>query len=130
MQDQGKRLVLTVALALGVILAWNYLFPKDEPPKPPQGSAQGSATGSGSVSTATPGSLALLTPVGPTAVAGEPARPSSGTEVQLPFPHFIATFSDSCGGLVSWKLTDPRYVHDGTRGELLPPHAHFTAEGK
>ena len=36
MQDQGKRLLLAVALALGVMLLWNVIFPskKADPPKP------------------------------------------------------------------------------------------------
>jgi YidC/Oxa1 family membrane protein insertase len=41
MQDQGKRLLIAVALALGVMMIWQVLFPPDKPkPKPPgQGSA-------------------------------------------------------------------------------------------
>ena len=54
MQDQGKRLLLAVALALGVLFLWNTLTQKDEPPKdqasgekaPPPGSPQVGATGS------------------------------------------------------------------------------------
>jgi hypothetical protein len=34
MQDQGKRLLVAVALALGVLLVWNMFAHKDEPPKP------------------------------------------------------------------------------------------------
>ena len=40
MQDQGKRLLITVALALGVMLVWNSVFHKDEPPPPTTGSSQ------------------------------------------------------------------------------------------
>jgi hypothetical protein len=34
MQDQGKRLLIAVALALGVLFAWNAIFHKEEPPPP------------------------------------------------------------------------------------------------
>jgi hypothetical protein len=37
MQDQGKRLLLAVALALGVMFAWNALTGKKEEPPPDKG---------------------------------------------------------------------------------------------
>jgi YidC/Oxa1 family membrane protein insertase len=37
-----------------------------------------------------------------------------------------ATFSSYCGGLTSWQLTDKRYAHDATKGELLPARGQMT----
>ena len=31
MQDQGKRLLLAVALALGVMMIWQVMFPGEKP---------------------------------------------------------------------------------------------------
>jgi hypothetical protein len=46
MQDQGKRLLLAVALALGVFLVWSLFAKQDEPVKPAQTASH--TTGSGS----------------------------------------------------------------------------------
>src|SRR5262245_9346991 len=107
MQEQGRRLLLAVALALGVMLVWQWLFPQkkpDEPPKPPV--ATGSATTGPSAAKAT-------SQVG---VSTEKAQPPSapvkrGPEqlITLSFPRFVATFSSYGGYLKSWKLTDERY---------------------
>ena len=35
MEDQGKRLVLAVALAIGIFFLWQVLFPQEKP-KPKQ----------------------------------------------------------------------------------------------
>ena len=133
MQEQGKRLLVAVALGLGVILLWNQFVHKDEPPPAAQhGSSSGSAAGSAGSAPAPSAAMGWLSPIGPAEGAGgAPAKPGAeGSDITLPFQHFIATFSNSCGGLVSWKLIDPRYDRDSTKGELLPPRAHITDDGK
>ncbi|HEU4735132.1 MAG TPA: membrane protein insertase YidC [Kofleriaceae bacterium] len=148
MQDQGKRLLVAVALALGVMLVWNTVFHKEEPPpdsaKPGQtqpkpatpqvgvnapsattGSGTPAATGSGSA----PSESATPSAAKP---AEELPRPPEEV-LALPFPNVVAKFSSYCGGLVSWRLTDARYEHDATKGELLPVKAQMTmtdANGK
>src|SRR5690349_4756683 len=114
MQDQGKRLLLAVALALGVILVWNTFVHHDEPPPPP---TTGSATGGsgGSATSPTPGASVPMTPP---PVENVP-RPPEETQT-LRFPNVEATFSNYCGGLKEWRLTDKRYEHDVTKGRLLP----------
>ncbi len=125
MQDQGKRLLLAVGLALAFMLAWNMFFSKKDEPKPDQGS--GSA-----------GSAIVGAPVAPPSVVGqslEAPSPAPGgrsdtmsesprgaeQKIALTFPNqFTATFSSYGGALVSWKLADPRYLGDETKGELLP----------
>ncbi|HEY6175715.1 MAG TPA: membrane protein insertase YidC [Kofleriaceae bacterium] len=137
MQEQGKRLLLAVALGLGVILLWNAVVHKDEP-APPAQHAQTTGSGSAAGSALAPSpAMGWLTQVGApepaggdAAKPGEAAKPAEGTDITLPYDHFVATFSSSCGGLVSWKLIDPRYQRDATKGELLPPRAHITDDGK
>jgi YidC/Oxa1 family membrane protein insertase len=118
MENQGKRLLLAVALALGVILVWNMLFPpeKEEPPK---------ETGSAAVVPPGAPGLAEAPPAGtPEQLAAAPLveapRPPEVLET-LEFPGRVtATFSSYGGGLRSWKLADPRFENDATKGELLP----------
>jgi YidC/Oxa1 family membrane protein insertase len=108
MQDQGKRLILAVGLALGVLLLWQKLFPAKEDPKPP-----GSGSGSGSLvisNISQPRSLVGYDGEAPTA---EPKL------ITLKFPNFDASFSNIGGTLKSWHLADPRYIGDATKGELV-----------
>jgi YidC/Oxa1 family membrane protein insertase len=120
MENQGKRLMLAVGLALAVILGWNMLFPskKDEPAKPAPGSAAVIApvTAPGVAPGGTP---AAATPEqGPVA---EAPRPPEDESLKLEFPgKLTARFSSYGGSLKSWKLADPRFGHDETHGELLP----------
>jgi YidC/Oxa1 family membrane protein insertase len=132
MQEQGKRLLLAVALGLGVILLWNTVIHKDEPTPPPAQHGSGSGTGSAGSAPAPSAAMGWLSPIGPAEGAGgAAAKPgSAGSDITLPYQHFVATFSSSCGGLVSWKLIDPRYDRDSTKGELLPPRAHITDDEK
>ncbi len=123
MQDQGKRLLLAVGLALAFMLAWNMFFSKKEEPKPAQTSGSG-------------GSAIVGAPVAPPSTVGRSIEPPAAgaaspsiaeaprgpeEKIALAFPNkFTATFSSYGGALVSWKLADPRYERDATKGELLP----------
>jgi len=127
MQDQGKRLLLAVALALGVILVWNQFGHKEEPPPAKDGSAQtGSAKSeTPSVGIAGGGSAAVASTL-PDAGPRPPEVP-----IELKFPNVVATFSSYCGGLKTWKLTDKRYERDATKGAILPGHDALTiSDGK
>jgi YidC/Oxa1 family membrane protein insertase len=142
MQDQGKRLLIAVALALGVMLVWNTLFHKDEPPpSPTAGSGVTPKPVTPQVGVATGGSSApdkpsptgaetpSPTPAAVPAAAGqlveEAPRPAEKT-ITLPFSNVVATFSSYCGGLKSWQLTDKRYANDATKGWLLPERSLMT----
>jgi YidC/Oxa1 family membrane protein insertase len=121
MQEQGKRLLLAVALALGVMMLWQVIFPPKKPDEPPPG------TGSGSGSTKQAPAPTPTSRVGqpdPTtaAVPGPtaPAAPRSAEQlIELKYPSFTATFSSYGGTLQGWHLSDPRYDRDATKGELL-----------
>src|SRR5436190_5795266 len=124
MQDQGKRLLLAVVLALGVFLVWSKFAKQDEPAKPAQTASQ--TTGSGP--SPSPGQLPAVPQIGPPEGSpGAQPAPAEAATISLPFDRFVATFSSACGGLTSWKLTDERYRHDTTRGELLPARSQMTA---
>src|SRR5262245_23652170 len=143
MQDQGKRLLIAVAAALAFMLVWNMIFPSK--PEDQQQTA-GSNAGSGSqVVKTTPGVKPGESPTGvigtapstgsggtpsaePPAAQGGAQQPPVAVEaprgpekkVPLKFPNLEATFSSYGGTLVGWKLTDPRYEHDETKGQLIP----------
>jgi YidC/Oxa1 family membrane protein insertase len=113
MQDQGKRLLITVALALGVMLVWTSLSKKDEPPT---NTAGGSAV-------AMP--MPVLPQIGPPAGPAEPPRAAAAPLI-LPYGNLVAQFSSECGGLKSWQLIDKRYEKDATKGYILPERSLMT----
>jgi YidC/Oxa1 family membrane protein insertase len=143
MQDQGRRLLLAVAVALGVMMVWNIFFSKEEPKPPAPG------TGSALVAPIKPPTMDIgpstpgVTPTVPTTptpgTAGTPTTPTPtpavevvrGPEqfIELPSAKLTAKFSSYGGNLISWKLTDKRFGKDATKGELLPPPETFREHG-
>ncbi len=119
MEGQGKRLLLAVALALGVMLIWQkFINPPKEDDKPKV------------TATVAPNGAPLVVPGSTVGESLSPAPVDPGTQSELPrgpeqkitlsFPkRFDATFSSWTGGLTSWKLSDPRYERDQTKGELM-----------
>jgi YidC/Oxa1 family membrane protein insertase len=119
MENQGKRLLLAVALALGVMLIWQkFLTPKSDEPKP------AATAGSGSALVVPASTVGVSTAPTPAVAAPDTQAelPRAAEEkIVLPFPKkFDVTFSSWTGGPVSWKLADSRYERDQTKGELLP----------
>jgi len=115
MQDQGKRLIIAVALALGVLLLWQKIFPPKDQPKDNAGSGSGSAliangSNGGGGGVAKPASLVGYDGT----AAAAPVQP-----ITLEFPTFSASFSNIGGTLRSWHLKDERYINDATKGELI-----------
>jgi len=114
MQDQGKRLLLAVVCALGVLLAWQKLFPPKDSPKPGVGSGGDGSAGL-AITAAKP-----VSPVGFSRVEPPGAAPQTFV---LAFPKFTATFSSLDGTLSGWQLSDARFGRDSTHGELVPAQA-------
>lgn len=108
MEDQGKRLMIAVAIAFGIMMVWTTLFPPDPPPKKPEVvEADALATG-------------IASETGedkPSSDSAEPATPSTGaTATERGAEEFFdfenagvrAKFSSYGGSLVSWELLAPR----------------------
>ncbi len=112
MENQGKRLLVAVALALGVMMLFQLIWGKKEEPKP------GAGTGSQIVATDSNKPVAPAISTTPEAPAGpEPT-------IALEFPGRLKVeFSEYGGSLKSWQLLDRKYKTDAStqhKGELLP----------
>ncbi len=124
MQDQGRRLLIAVALALGVMFTWNQFFSPTDEKKEDSAQTQGS---SGSGTGVTPGVPAGATVQGNVGQPANPVTASAPVAQRGPeqletfeFPGVHATFSNHGGVLKSWHLMDKRYDRDKFKGELLP----------
>jgi cytochrome c553 len=108
MQDRGKRLLLVVALVLGVFLVWRLLARPDEPAK----QAQITSQSSGSAAAQAPGSHPAVAPNGPT--QGNPSAaqpvPADGATISLPpgatYAQRFAALCAACHG-VNGRLETP-----------------------
>src|SRR5690349_4783736 len=115
MENQGKQLLLAVALAMVVLFAFQLIWPQQSKKETPTTQT----TGSGSATVpAGPINPVGLTPDGKAA----PDRAERGPEqtIELVYPNLKATFSNHGGVLKSWHLADKRYDRDKTKGELIP----------
>jgi YidC/Oxa1 family membrane protein insertase len=124
MQDQAKRLLLAVGLALVVMVIWNQ-FISPPPPQKPAPAQPGQPGPSGQpvlsstlartqVGTGTDGRQ-VVTPA-PTAEQATPEQ-----KIKLQFEHVAVEFSDRDAALVSWRLTDSKYLRDPLLGEMVAP---------
>jgi YidC/Oxa1 family membrane protein insertase len=113
MEDQGKRLLVAVAIAFAIMIGWSFLFPPEQvDEKPPETPTE--ATGP-----VQPGSpTAPVQPGQPAAVApgtdAPPASRGAEKEVALEFDNFRATFSTYGAALKSWQLLGEQF-YDGER---------------
>jgi YidC/Oxa1 family membrane protein insertase len=143
MEDQGKRLLLAVAAAMGILLVWQLVFPsKPEEPKPGSGSAVTApvvagnpigqpvagapapavtpvpATGSVGPTVGSGSSVAPAPTPAPTGARVHPRVPTD--EISLETAEVTAAFTKWGGNLISWRLRDERYMTTTDRGELVP----------
>lgn len=131
MEDQGKRLMLAVVVALAIMLAWNFLFPPDKPEpqqadqRPPATEPTRPAGQSGpATAPATPGEAK------PGAKPGETTPRVRGEEqiIVLEQDGVRAEFSSWGGVLRSWKLLGDQFHEPGRRDvpedmvRLADPH--------
>jgi YidC/Oxa1 family membrane protein insertase len=114
MEDQGKRLLVAVAIAFGIMLLWNVLFPTEPPPeKAGDGKTeQSQPTQAGSPPSATPGAPSAG---GSPAVGAPSASAQRGPEQTIVFesPAVRAEFSSWGGVLKSWKLLGDQFHEPG-----------------
>src|SRR5262245_39791912 len=125
MEDQGKRLLLAVAVAFAIMLLWNVLFPTAKPQDKAQdgrpraedvarkGDGAGQSTPSGPIAASGAGTAATGGAVGSgsgTSAAGAPAA-ARGPEqtLVLESPQVRAEFSNWGGTLSGWKLLGPQF---------------------
>jgi YidC/Oxa1 family membrane protein insertase len=111
MEGQGKRLLLAVVLALGIVILWNVVFPPDKPKPKPKLDDEVAET------------KKIDSPLG--TVRGEAQPPlaelTGDPEIEtLSYPNVVVQFSDRDATLVSWKLTDGKYARDWSKGEMIP----------
>jgi YidC/Oxa1 family membrane protein insertase len=118
LEGQGKRLFLAVALALGIVLLWNVIFPPEKPkPKPPVSADVEKPP------TDSPVGRPTVAPEGGTTNVAPPTTQAEDKTIELAFPNFVATFSTKGARLTSWKLTEKKWERDWNKGEMLPDHA-------
>jgi YidC/Oxa1 family membrane protein insertase len=121
MQEQGKRLLLAAVIAMGVLMAWNQIFPPKKPDVKP-------TAGSGSVAAGNAGTVASSNRLPVVSESTVPAAPRGAEQLTtLTFKNFTATFSSYGGAIKSWKLGDQRYERDVSKGELIPQMSETSA---
>ncbi|HEU5059278.1 MAG TPA: membrane protein insertase YidC [Kofleriaceae bacterium] len=118
MEDQGKRLLLAVAIAFGIMMAWTLLFPPDKPEKPPEKKPEAAATAPGEAAPATapqqPAAPAGAEQPGTPAEASAPAAaaPVARGEEKLftfRFDEVEVVFSSYDGALKHWRLLGDQF---------------------
>ncbi|MEO8548382.1 MAG: membrane protein insertase YidC [Kofleriaceae bacterium] len=115
MQDQGKRLVVVVALLIGVMFVWQKLWPSHS-----DDAGSGSGSGSALITTGS-GAVVTTNVMKPTSLVGFDGQADKIAPqlITLKYPNVTIEFSNIGGVLKSWRLTDPRYQQDATKGELV-----------
>jgi YidC/Oxa1 family membrane protein insertase len=118
----NRRLLLAAVLSMGILLAWQYLFPPPEPvrqPLPPETSLAADATSPVPDPAAAPVAAAALEPdaaaAGEPAPAAEPIVAAAEEVVALENAEVRASFTNRGGQLVSLVIKSKR----GTDGEPL-----------
>ena len=96
MEDQGKRVLLAVGLALGIMVVWQALFPPEIPPPSEEVAEKANTEATNNVVGATPQKT------------GEARKSEEITQFAL--PKVEVTFSNWGGSIKSWRLLDSRYV--------------------
>ena len=153
MENSGKRLLIAAALSLIVMLGYTKLFPpapekpkaadvaanKAATPPPPDDrfdksaavapaaapvvAAVPTATTDGGVPVLDGGAAAAPVVAAVPVVVPPPAPRAAEESIILSFPKVKATFTSWGGSIKSWFLTDPKYVRDVQKGEMVPQQA-------
>jgi len=121
MENNTVRMVLVVALCLGILLGWHYLFPPapSAPPAPASQSEVPQTAGTAPQAQApAPATAMQTTPM-------VKAEPLSGTPITITTPLYTATLLSSGGVLQSFALNRFRLTlsHDSPNMALVSPEA-------
>jgi YidC/Oxa1 family membrane protein insertase len=133
-----KRLIIAVALSLGVVLLFGYLYERggsDERPRPPapaaavtaETAAPGAAAAAPVAPAATPAAPALPAATAPAPAAPEvaaagplaPTEPPPETRESFENAEISVSVSSRRGRITTWRLRDPRYTEEDA-GEAVP----------
>ncbi len=106
MEDQGKRLMLAVGIAFGIMLAWNAFFPPEEVKKEEKPVASEPASETGDASASTTPDDAAASAVEATAKAPVPRGAEQFFELE--FETLRVRFSSYGAALVGYELLLPR----------------------
>lgn len=131
MENQGKRLLLAVALALGIVLLWNVLFPQKKPtPKPKVADQTEPAEKPRWESpVARPAQPAAKPEAGPAAEAPDPSVLVQTTHpeekaIELDYPNVHVAFTSRGARMTSWQLTASKWQREPHKGEMIVDSIH------
>jgi len=110
MEDQGKRLLLAVAVAFAIMLLWNFLFPTEPPEKKPEENRQRPAE----VAQPAPGGQPSTAPGAPGQAGASKPRGAEQVTV-FEFTGVRAEFTSWGGALKSWKLLGDQFHEPGRK---------------
>ena len=137
--DSSKRVMLTVVICVGIIMAWQYLGPKpvQRPTTPTSASGTdvtGSQTAGGKEKASSPikgQAAAAEVKAAPAGAKGAGPRVSDkeGIHSTLDTPRAVSVFTDRGATMRSWKLKDPRY-QQAEAGKLEPVDLVSAVDGK
>jgi YidC/Oxa1 family membrane protein insertase len=115
MEDQGKRLLIAVAVAFAIMMAWNFLFPPDPPAEQPAQPPVAAQTAGTPGAPATPAAGQPSAPAAPGTAQAAPAPAPRGAEqiIALESPSVKVEFSSWGGALRSWQLLGPQFHKPG-----------------
>jgi len=111
MEDQGKRMMLAIALVFGVMVVSNLLFPPEPPPDTPAPDQQERADGEPGKDEPGPERADQAESA---ANAVPPASRGEEQRFVFDYPAFRAEFSSYGGALVSWRLKGADFVNHDT----------------
>jgi len=105
METDGKRLLLAVAAAMGLMLVWNLLFPPEPKEKAETGADTTEVGKDGGKDAAADRPAESESEAGTT----EPTVKGAEVTYELAFPNLKAVFSSYGGVVKSWTLEDSRF---------------------
>ncbi len=112
MEDQGKRLMLAVVVALAIMLAWNFLFPTEKP-EPQQADQRPPAAETGPAGQSGPATAPGTRP-GETAPGAATPRERGPEQIFVLEENGVrAEFTSWGGGLRAWKLLGDQFHEPG-----------------
>lgn len=118
MEDQGKRLMLAVGIAFGIMLLWTTLFPPEKPPEeePKKEVAAETEKAAPAASARNRGDEPTAESETPSSEVAVPAAPRGEEQIfEFEFENIRARFSSYGAALTSYELLLPRLANLKTK---------------